>query len=639
MGHAAVTGQAVDESSVVSARGVAARSRVIPGDPLPVAVMIDIQSGWHLWPSRLQQESLPASYSRFEGAFVSSISLREPVPGVTVAPDFIQWPAYHAFKANIGDGPQDYAVFEGKVTAFVPVMIAADAAPGARVLKLMLSYQACDVDSCMAPADAEIDVPFEVVATAQAVQGGARSSNASTTDADPAIFAAFDPAVFGRVVSGANPGAAASSGANESLVPFGLFGLQFTIDARGVAGIGILLLLAMAGGFLLNLTPCVLPVIPLKIMGLTQMAGHRRRAIMLGLAMSAGLVAFWAALGVVMASIKSIDAVSALFQFPIITLLIGIFVALMALAMSGLFSVGLPNWVYAFEPKHDSMKGSFLVGIMTAILSTPCTGPFMGASIGFAKKIDSSWLLFGIFVTIGVGMSLPYMVLSAFPGLVKRVPRAGPASELVKQIMGLLLLAAAAYFIGAGLVGLTGSRSYQYWWIVAAISGGAGIWLMWRTFRITSSLQHRLVFGALGALILAISGAIGNTMAGQEDPLHWTLYSKEAESQARADGQVVVVKFTAHWCLSCKALEKLALSPPRIVDRLSQPDVKLLIVDITDGDAAQKARLREAGSATIPLLVVYGPGGTTLHSDAYTTQQVLDAVNAAAVPRPSMATR
>jgi len=421
-------------------------------------------------------------------------------------------------------------------------------------------------------------------------------------------------------------------------VHFNLFLIQFSIDPAG-AGMMLLILIALVGGLLLNLTPCVLPVIPLKVMGLTQMAGDRRRAILLGSIMAGGIVAFWVVLGFLMASLKSVDAVNTLFQFPFVTLGIGLFIALMAIAMSGVFTVGLPNWVYAFEPKHETPGGSFLVGVMTAVLSTPCTGPFMGASIGFAKKIDSPWLLMGIFIAIGVGMALPYLVLSAFPALVKRVPRAGPASELVKQIMGLLLLAAALYFISSGLSGLFDYRGSQYWWLVAATSAAAGLWMMWRTFRITRSTRNRIVFGGIGAMILALSGLVGHAMAGQVDPLNWTLYSPQAEARAHEDGQVVVMKFTAHWCLSCKALEKLALSPPKVVDRLSRRDVALLIVDITDGDEVQASRLSKAESATIPLLLVIAPDGTvTLRSDAYTSQQVIDAVNQAA-SRRSMARR
>ncbi|MBX3354749.1 MAG: thioredoxin family protein [Phycisphaeraceae bacterium] len=652
--------QAPVDDSIVRVRAIPARERVIPGDPVPVAIVFDIKPGWHIWTSAVQAARLPAEFSRFDGATYTTIALDSAassagVEGLVVGTSFIQWPDYKPSTVSLGEGPQTFAFYEGRVIAYLPIMVAPDAVPGERTIPLLVSVQACDDSSCAMPEDVSVRVALTVLSPSEAAAEqstgtaqapgmtqppGGSSSASQGGSTDTALFAAFDPSVFGRIAAGeAGDEAPLISGAGDDRrVHFNLFVIQFSVDPDG-AGVLLLILIALVGGMLLNLTPCVLPVIPLKIMGLTQMAGDRMRAIVLGLAMTGGIIAFWAVLGILMASIRGVDAVSALFQFPLVTLGIGLFIAVMAIAMSGVFTVGLPNWVYAFEPKHDSLKGSFMVGIMTAILSTPCTGPFMGASIGFAQKINSPWLLFGIFIAIGIGMALPYLVLSAFPELVKRVPRAGPASELVKQIMGLLLLAAALYFIGSGVVGLIGHRGYEYWWVVAAVSGFAGLWLMIRTMQITRSPSRRLMFGGVGAVIIAISGAVGHAMAGQVDPLNWSLFSPEAEARARDEGQVVVIKFTAHWCLSCKALEKVALSPPRIVDRLSRPDVKLLTVDITDGDPIQKARLREAESATIPLLLVYAPDGAlTLRSDAYTTQQVLDAVNLAA-KRGSMARR
>ena len=618
-----------DSRDVVRIEVIPAQRRVMPGMQLPVAVVLDISSGWHIWTGASQAAALPAGVSRFDGAQYTAVKTDGPA-GVLVGTGLVQWPAWKTVTADIGDGPSKYAVYEGRVVAFLPVEVRRDAATGALSIPLTLSFQACNENTCMQPADWSTTLSLTVEG-----QGGA--AGAGSDAADPALFAAFQPAVFAELAkgdgSGGGPtaaGGAAAADPDGGLVPFDLFGWKASIDPRG-AGVLVILLLAFVGGFALNLTPCVLPVIPLKIMGLSQSAGSRMRSFQLGLVLCAGVVAFWLGLALVMSAFTSIKATNELFQYPWFTLGLGLFIAMMAVGMAGFFSVRLPNFVYAFEPKHESAGGSFMVGVMTAVLSTPCTAPFMGSSIGWAVKIQSLWALLAIFGAVGMGMAVPYLVLSAFPQLVKRVPKSGPASELVKQVMGLLLLAAAAYFIGAGLTGILKLRTYDYWWAVAAVGTAAGVWLIWRTFGITRNAARRLVFGGIGAGIGAVSVMVGVVMAAQVDPVQWRPYTAAAEKEALAQGKVVVLDFTAHWCLTCKALEKAVLSSTDVAKRLNSPDVVPLKVDITDGDPEQKARLASAGRATIPLLVVLAPDGReVLKSDAYHGQQVLDAVNQAA---------
>ena len=265
---------------------------------------------------------------------------------------------------------------------------------------------------------------------------------------------------------------------------------------------------------------------------------------------------------------------------------------------------------------------------MAAVLSTPCTGPFMGASLGWARAIDSPVMLLLIFAAIGAGMASPYLFLSAFPQLVKRVPKSGPASELVKQVMGLLLLAAALYFLRAGLVGLGWIYGPWTWWMVVLPAIAAGLWLMWGALRLAKRPRNKLVLGVIGAFLVAASGGAGHVLAGL---VSWPLYSPSAEKEALAEGKVVVIKFTADWCISCKALEGTVLSSRAVADRLTRTDVRPLSVDLTGGNEVQAERLKVAGSATIPLLVVLAPDGREVfRSDSYGPQQVIEAVDRAA---------
>ena len=269
---------------------------------------------------------------------------------------------------------------------------------------------------------------------------------------------------------------------------------------------------------------------------------------------------------------------------------------------------------------------------MTGILSTPCTAPFMGAAAAYAATIHPAQTLI-VFGFIGFGMALPYQVLSTFPHLVDRMPRTGPSSELIKQVMGLLLLAAGAFFVGTGIAGLLAAPpqppSRLFWWVVAALGVAAGAWLAWRTFRISRSTVAHGVFGLIGVLIITISAWIGVTMT-DKGPIDWIYYTPERFADAKSDGNVVVMDFTAEWCLNCKALESAVLHTDRVATVLAEEGIAPIKVDLTGNNPDGNAMLKTADRLTIPLLVVYDQhGAETFKGDYYTVDQVIDAIRSA----------
>ena len=143
--------------------------------------------------------------------------------------------------------------------------------------------------------------------------------------------------------------------------------------------------------------------------------------------MMLGVLSLWLSLGIAIALVSGFTATNQLFQYPAFTIGLGLFIGIMAIGMGGLFSIRLPNAVYMFNPKHDSWYGSFMFGIMTAVLSTPCTAPFMGAAAAWAAT-QAPILTLTVFGSIGFGMAAPYLVLAAYPQLVDKMPRAGAAS-------------------------------------------------------------------------------------------------------------------------------------------------------------------------------------------------------------------
>jgi thiol:disulfide interchange protein len=414
-------------------------------------------------------------------------------------------------------------------------------------------------------------------------------------------------------------------------VSMNVFGWSFTFNPSGPAGMALLLVIAAIGGLVLNFTPCVLPVIPIKILGLSRASDDPSRLLLLGMVMSLGVVAFWIGLGGAIAFISGFGAISSLFQTGWFAPIVGLVVATMAAGMMGLFNFRLPQFIYKLNPGEESLPGSFAFGILTAVLSTPCTAPFMaGASAWAATQAPATTL--STFGAIGVGMAVPYLLLSARPGLVKKMPKTGPASVLVKQVMGLLMFAVAAFFLGTSIAAWLQQApdppSRLYWWLVSGLIVVACAWTAYRTFAITASAMRRSVVGliCLGVTSVCINLASSFSSHG---PIDWTYYTKQRFDQAAQRGEVIVLDFTAEWCLNCKALEHGVLHRDEIVELLNGAGVAPLRIDLTGDNQPGKEKLAELEWVGIPLLAIYGPEtgyDDPIKYDSYTSGMVMEAV-------------
>jgi thiol:disulfide interchange protein DsbD len=423
-----------------------------------------------------------------------------------------------------------------------------------------------------------------------------------------------------------------STATTTRAVNFDLFGWTFAIDVSSGFGIILLLITAGLGGMLLNFTPCVLPLVPIKIISLSHVSQDRKQCFLLGLAMFLGVLVFWLVIGVLIALVSDFSATNQLFQYPVFTILVGTLIGVMATGMFGFFNVRLPNFIYMINPEQDTLPGSFGLGILAAVLSTPCTAPFMGAAAAWAATQPPATTL-ATFAAIGAGMALPYLVLAANPAWVAKMPKAGPASNLIKQVMGLFMLAAAVYFIGVGLAALFSTPPNPptkiYWWPVMFFCITAGGWLAYRTLQITANVKLKTFYAAIGVIIMTLSawGAVQLTDPG---PVDWVYYTPQRFSEASGENKVVVMVFTAEWCLNCKALEQGVFKDQKIVTLFAKENIVPMKVDITGNNPAGKAKLKDVGTLTIPLLVIFSPTGKQLFkSDFYTADQVYNAVSEA----------
>ncbi len=598
-------------------------NEVTPGGDAILAITLHHEEHWH---THTNNPKIPEELGVSEDYIATEVLVEVPANS-PIEPHlgYIQWPIPKVVQVGFTGAQVDYAVFEDTAVIYVPITIKSDATPGITSAKVKVIFQACDDTSCLRSTPTPdmgsdwdtygINVPITIVA----------QKNASTLTTHSETFNQFNTSVFAKIHAGVKA-------PNANKILFDAFGLSFTLDASGPFGIILLLLIAIGGGFLLNLTPCVLPVIPIKIMGLSAHAGNRKETLILGVWMMLGVMALWLGIGLAIALISGFTATNQLFQYPAFTIVLGTFIGIMAVGMGGLFSIQLPKFVYNINPKQDSAFGSFLFGIMTAVLSTPCTAPFMGAAAAWAAT-QSHEVTLSVFAAIGFGMAVPYLILAAFPHLVEKMPRAGAASELIKQVMGLLMLAAAIYFVGVGLSGILQQEgtppSRLYLWIVSTCVACAGLWLAWRALKIATKSVIRIAFASLGVFI-ALLAIFGGARLTDEGPINWKYYTPEILAENLRDGHVIVIEFTAEWCLNCKALESTILHSARVVEALEAADVTPIKVDLTGNNVLGNTLLNDVGGLRIPLLIVLGSDGEeAFRGDFYTVDQIINAINEA----------
>lgn len=385
------------------------------------------------------------------------------------------------------------------------------------------------------------------------------------------------------------------------------------------------LLYGFLGGIILNLMPCVLPVISLKIFGFIRQAGEDPRQILLhGLTFSAGIFLWFLGLGAVIVALKlSGSEVTWAFQFqnPTFILVIAAIVFVFALNLCGVFELTLPGkTVGALSDMsgREGYSGSFFQGVFATLLATPCTGPFLGTALGFAFSQPSA-VVMAMFGSIALGMASPYLLLSARPGWMKFLPKPGAWMEKLKQFMAFPLFATLLWLLSilGGQKGLDGI----IWASAFLLSLGLAVWIYGAFCGPMSSHRGRLIAIAL-ALISAIGGGwlfIGGGFAQAQAPtagasgpardgIQWQPFTQAYVDELLANGEPVFIDFTADWCITCKFNERTAINVPAVRAKIEEMGIVPIKADWTNSNPEITAALKEFGRVGVPFYVIYPAG-------------------------------
>jgi thiol:disulfide interchange protein/DsbC/DsbD-like thiol-disulfide interchange protein len=388
--------------------------------------------------------------------------------------------------------------------------------------------------------------------------------------------------------------------------------LATSAPAPVAGGLGGILALAFLGGLILNLMPCVFPVLGIKILGFVNQSGADRSKVTLhGLVFTSGvLVSFWILAGILSVLRAGGSQLGWGFQLQSPEFVFALAAAMLAFAlnMSGVFEFGLTATAIGSGLQSKSgFAGSFLTGALATVAATPCAAPFLAPALGAALALPTAES-FAIFTVIGLGLSTPYLLLSAFPSAVKVLPRPGAWMETFKQAMAFPLYATVAYLIWviAGQLPDTGLLFVLFGLVLVAMA----VWAYGR-WNAPGASEGRARFGKIACVVLLAAGAwTGWPKAASPTDLRWDAWSQDAVDKLRADDRIIYIDFTARWCATCQANERLVFHSDEVLKLIRDKHIATLRGDWTNKDPLITAELAKYHRAAVPFNVIWFPGRT-----------------------------
>ncbi len=388
-------------------------------------------------------------------------------------------------------------------------------------------------------------------------------------------------------------------------------------------GLAVALLFAFIGGLILNLMPCVFPVLGIKVMSFVQHAhGEQKLLRQQGLAFLGGVViSFWVLAGLLAVLRATGESIGWGFQLqsPVFVTLLAMLFLLMALNLSGVFEFGMQLQSAAGNLEtagkggnRSSLMDAFFSGVLATIIATPCTAPFLGAALGYTLA-QPTYVSMMVFTSVALGMAAPIMVLSLLPGWLRYLPKPGAWMESFKQFMAFPLFATVAWlaWVLGSQQGNDGLGMLLFGMVIVAF----GAWLYGR-WQLDTPVR-----ASVAAILLLLAGAViawpnANTTAspaitaGASSATDgWVPFSKQKVAELRGQGRPVFIDFTATWCITCQVNKRIALNHPEVLKRFEELNIVRIRADWTVKDPAITEALAEFGRNGVPLYVFYPVAG------------------------------
>ncbi len=578
----------------VSASLIPQYKQVISDQQFLVAVVLEITDPWYLYANPDENESYPDTQIQVE-----------PVEGLVFGKPI--YPQGKLYEDKVLE--ETYYKYTGRQVIYLPVEVAA-AQPGEIALTVNVIGQRCSDQQCI-----QLEGENAITATTT-IKIAAMDAAAEIMPTDPGLFEGIDVSAAFATASGTSEPMPAKTG-------------EIAADNWLWA-----MLVALGAGLVMNLTPCVWPIIPIIILTLIkQVSGEsekapvsRKKSITVGLVFAAGILLVFAALALVMSGFKLLWGQwfeGWTFKF---VLLMVVFV--LSLAMFGVFEIVLPARLTNISVGRKGYAGVFGMGMLATVLATPCGAPLMGSVLTWALQKPLPIMVL-MFLLIGAGMAAPYVVLMAFPALLNRLPRSGNWMIRVKQIIGFAMIGFSIYLILLFQPQWRGAL--LYFCLILAF----GVWLFFSVANHAMPAGKRWMTRLIAILIIA-AGALWLAQpkaapadSGKPQPGAWKMQLQQHLDQ----GKTVVVKFTADSCKNCKVLKKIVYERQEFLDKLAQTDAVLIIADKTYGDPEADEAMRAFNQIALPFTLVYpakDPGNPIPLRDMHSMDDILKTLDEAA---------